>query len=173
MVFVVASQPYTILEELSGGVELRHYPAHTLISVEVAGPFENAGTAGFRPLVSYISGANQERQKIAMTSPVTHLPHSDARHTISFVLPEGMSPEDAPVPVDGSVRVVEKPDATVAALRWRGGFDERSAQRAEAKLLTSVQSAGRNPHGSVFFARYDPPMTPVFFRRNEALLEIV
>ena len=83
-----------------------------------------------------------------------------------------MSPEDAPVPVDGSVRVVEKPDATVAALRWRGGFDERSAQRAEAKLLTSVQSAGRNPHGSVFFARYDTPMTPVFLRRNEALLEI-
>jgi hypothetical protein len=170
--FVVASQPYTILEELRGGVEVRHYPAHTLISVDVEAPFQNAGTAGFRPLVSYISGANQARQTIAMTSPVTHLPHSGARHTISFVLPEGMSLEDAPVPADTSVRVVEKPDATVAALHWRGGFDERVAHKAEAALLASVQSAGRHPSGAVFFARYDPPMTPVFFRRNEALLEI-
>ena len=172
MVFVVASQPYTILEELPGGVELRHYPAHTLISVEVEGPFQSAGNAGFRPLVSYISGANQARQTIAMTTPVTHLPHSEARHTISFVLPEGMSPEDAPVPADTSVRVVEKPDATVAALRWRGGFDQRLAHKAEAAVLASVQSAGRHPSGAVFFARYDPPMTPVFLRRNEALLEI-
>jgi len=169
---MVKSQPYTILDELPGGVEIRHYPAHTLISVDVDGPFQNAGNAGFRPLVSYISGANQARRQIAMTTPVTHLPQSESLHTISFVLPEGMSPEDAPLPVDGSVRVVEKPDATVAALRWRGGFDERLAQRAEAKLLSSVQSAGRKPQGLVFFARYDPPMTPMFFRRNEALLEI-
>jgi hypothetical protein len=44
---MVASQPYTILEELSGSVELRHYPAHTLISVDVAAPFQNAGTRAF------------------------------------------------------------------------------------------------------------------------------
>jgi hypothetical protein len=170
--FVVASQPYTILEELSGGVEVRHYPAHTLISVDVAAPFQNAGNAGFRPLVSYISGANQSRQQIAMTTPVTHLPHSDASHTISFVLPEGMTPEDAPVPADARVRVVEKPDTTVAALRWRGGFDDRHARTAQSTLLASVQKAGRTPSGAVFFARYDPPMTPVFLRRNEALVEL-
>ena len=169
---MVASQPYTILEELSGGVEVRHYPAHTLISVDVAAPFQNAGNAGFRPLVRYISGANQSRQQIAMTTPVTHLPHSDASHTISFVLPEGMTLEDAPIPADASVRVVEKPDATVATLRWRGGFEERHARTAEAKLLASIRSAGRETAGEVFYARYDPPMTPVFLRRNEALVEL-
>lgn len=169
---MVNAQPYTILEELPGGVEIRHYPAHTLISVDVQAPFQNAGNAGFRPLVSYISGANTTRQQIAMTTPVTHLPQSDELHTISFVLPEGMSPEDAPVPADRSVRVVEKADATVAALRWRGGFDERSARKVEARLQASAQSAGRRPVGAVFFARYDPPMTPIFLRRNEALLEI-
>ena len=169
---MVQTQPYTILEELSGGVEVRHYPAHTLISVEVEAPFQNAGNLGFRPLVSYISGANQSRQHIAMTTPVTHLPHSDARHTISFVLPEGMTPDDAPLPADASVQVVEKPDSTVATLRWRGGFDERHAHTARAKLLASVRGAGRETAGEVFFARYDPPMTPVFLRRNEALVEL-
>ena len=169
---MVASQPYTILEELSGSVEVRHYPAHTLISVDVAGPFQNAGNAGFRPLVSYISGANQSRRQISMTTPVTHVPHSDASHTISFVLPEGMTPEDAPLPVDASVRIVDKPDSTVAALRWRGGFDDRGAHKAEQKLLASLHSAGRTTAGRVFFARYDPPMTPVFLRRNDALVEL-
>ena len=169
---MVASQPYTILEELSGSVEVRHYPAHTLISVDVAGPFQNAGNAGFRPLVSYISGANQSRRQISMTTPVTHVPHSDASHTISFVLPEGMTPEDAPLPVDASVRIVDKPDSTVAALRWRGGFDDRGAHKAEQKLLATVHSAGRTTAGGVFFARYDPPMTPIFLRRNEALVEL-
>jgi len=169
---MVASQPYTILEELSGSVEVRHYPAHTLISVDVAGPFQNAGNAGFRPLVSYISGANQSRRQISMTTPVTHVPHSDASHTISFVLPEGMTPEDAPLPVDASVRIVDKPDSTVAALRWRGGFDDRGAHKAEQKLLASLHSAGRTTAGGVFFARYDPPMTPVFLRRNDALVEL-
>ena len=169
---MVASQPYTILEELSGSVEVRHYPAHTLISVDVAGPFQNAGNAGFRPLVSYISGANQSRRQISMTTPVTHVPHSDASHTISFVLPEGMTPEDAPLPVDASVRIVDKPDSTVAALRWRGGFDDRGAHKAEQKLLATLHSAGRTTAGGVFFARYDPPMTPVFLRRNDALVEL-
>ena len=169
---MVASQPYTILEELSGSVEVRHYPAHTLISVDVAGPFQNAGNAGFRPLVSYISGANQSRRQISMTTPVTHVPHSDASHTISFVLPEGMTPEDAPLPVDASVRIVDKPDSTVAALRWRGGFDDRVAQKAEQKLLATLHSAGRTTASGVFFARYDPPMTPVFLRRNDALVEL-
>ena len=169
---MVASQPYTILEELSGSVEVRHYPAHILISVDVAGPFQNAGNAGFRPLVSYISGANQARRQIAMTTPVTHLPQSESLHTISFVLPEGMTPEDAPLPVDASVRIVDKPDSTVAALRWRGGFDDRGAHKAEQKLLATVHSAGRTTAGGVFFARYDPPMTPIFLRRNEALVEL-
>jgi hypothetical protein len=107
-----------------------------------------------------------------MTTPVTHLPQSEALHTISFVLPEGMTPEDAPRPADSRVRVVEKPDSTVAALRWRGAFDERGAEKAAEKLRASVKSRGMAGSGAVFFARYDPPMTPVFLRRNDALLEI-
>jgi len=169
---MVKAQPYTILEELSGGVEVRHYPAHTLISVDVQGPFQYAGNAGFRPLVNYISGANMARQQIAMTTPVTHAPQSEALHTISFVLPEGMTPEDAPVPADAAVSVVDRPESRVAALRWRGGFDDRQASKAEQKLLSALANAGKRVSGGVFFARYDPPMTPIFLRRNEALVEI-
>ncbi len=108
-------------------------PAHTLISVDVQGPFHYAGNAGFRPLVNYISGANVARQQIAMTTPVTHAPRSDALHTISFVLPEGMNPDDAPLPADSAVTVVDKPDATVAA--FAGG---------EALMIARLPKLSRN-----------------------------
>jgi len=106
-------QPYTVVETLPAGVEIRRYPAHTLISVDVSSDFGSAGSRGFGPLVRYISGGNAAGQNIAMTSPVTHAPQSDALHTISFVLPEGMAPDDAPIPVDGAVRIVDKPESVV------------------------------------------------------------
>ena len=82
------AQPFEVLSTLAGGIELRHYPAHTVISVEVSADFESAGSIAFGPLVSYISGANTTGQKMAMTAPVVQAPHADS-HTISFVLPEG------------------------------------------------------------------------------------
>jgi hypothetical protein len=169
---MVKAQPYRVLQKLLGGVELRHYPAHTLVSLEVRAAFGDAGNIGFRPLVSYISGQNTARAQIAMTTPVTHLPQSDTLHTISFVLPEGMTAEDAPVPSDSMLQVVEKAESQVAALFWRGRFDGEAASTRAATLRLSVMLSQFTGVGEVFFARYDPPMKPVFLRRNEALLEV-
>ncbi len=166
------SQPYEVKESLPGGAEIRHYPSHTLISVDVQAGFDNAGNIGFRPLVNYISGANQSRTQIAMTTPVTQAPHEGGVHTISFVLPEGMTPDDAPLPVDSHVRVVEKADSLVAALRFRGVWQESVATGKAQQLRDAVSNAGYETVGEVFFARYDPPITPGFLRRNEALVEI-
>jgi len=49
---MVQVQPYTVFEDLPGGVELRHYPAHKLVSVDVESSFSQAGEVGFQPLVS-------------------------------------------------------------------------------------------------------------------------
>lgn len=166
------SQPYSVLKTLPSGVEIRHYPSHTLISVDVRAGFEMAGNVGFRPLVSYISGANSNRTQIAMTTPVTQAPHTDGVHTISFVLPEGITPKEAPLPIDSHVRVVEKADSLVAALRFRGVWQESVANQKAERLREVVKAEGYTEAGEVFFARYDPPITPGFLRRNEALIEI-
>ena len=53
-------------------VEIRRYHSCVMADVLVEGPYEQAGSIGFRPLVTYISQNN-----IAMTAPVpvsyTHL----------------------------------------------------------------------------------------------------
>jgi len=166
-------QPYTVLRALGPGAELRHYPAHTLISCEVGGDFDSAGSRGFGPLVRYISGANQKGQQIAMTSPVLHSPHSEATHTISFVLPEGMNPQGAPRPADGRVEVHEVGPRLVAALRFSGGWSQERADRKAGVLMGLLDGAGLHAAGAVFFGRYDPPWKPGLLRRNEALVEVV
>ena len=168
---MVAIQPYTVTDTLTGGVEIRDYPAHTLISVEVAGDFDSVGTIGFGPLVRYISGANQDSRSLAMTSPVLQAPQSTT-HTISFVLPEGESLETAPLPSDSRVTVRAVPHQTVAALRFSGSWSEARALEKARSLVSALSEAGYHALGDVFYARYDPPWKPGIFRRNEALIVV-
>lgn len=165
------AQPYELLTTLSEGVEIRHYPRHTLISVEVNGDFESAGNRAFRPLVSYISGANSRGDRLAMTSPVVQAPHQSA-HTMSFVLPDGISANEAPLPVDGNVSVHEVAPREVAALRFSGSWKQSRAENNAALLLRVLRERNIHTVGEVFYGRFDPPSVPGFLRHNEALVEL-
>lgn len=165
-------QPYSTLKKLVEGVELRDYPSHTLISCDVGGSFDGAANRGFGPLVRYISGDNRRSQQIAMTAPVLHEPRPGTHHTISFVLPEGMTPEVAPIPANAAVVVAEVPRRQVAVLRFSGGLSEVRARESEQQLRRAVSTSGLTPEGEVFFALYDPPWKPGFLRRTEALVVV-
>ena len=169
---MAAIQAYTVVKKLDRTSELRDYPAHTLISCEVDDNLEQAGSRGFGPLVRYISGANQARQQIAMTSPVLHAPQTARHHVISFVLPEGMAPEDAPLPSDARVTVVQVPPRQVAARRFSGAWRQSQVLDNAQELTKTVEKAGLVAVGEVFYGRYDPPWKPGFARRNEALVEV-
>jgi hypothetical protein len=161
-----------VVRDLGASVELRDYPAHTLISCDVPGSFDGAANRGFGPLVRYISGDNRRSQHIAMTAPVLHEPQRGTHHTISFVLPEGMTVEDAPVPANAAVVVHEVRRRQVAVLRFSGGLGEAKARDSEARLRGAVQASGLTAQGEVFFALYDPPWKPGFLRRTEALVAV-
>lgn len=165
-------QPYSTLMSLDTGIELRDYPAHTLISSDVTGPFDGAANRGFGPLVRYISGENRRSQQLAMTAPVLHEPRGGTHHTISFVLPEGMTPDDAPFPANAAVVITEVPRRQVAVLRFSGGLGETKARQSEERLRRAVATSGLSAEGEVFFALYDPPWKPGFLRRTEALLVV-
>jgi hypothetical protein len=69
-----------------------------------------------------------------------------------------------------SVSVVHQ--RRVAALRFRGSVDDgRLAEKAQ-ELLSLVAGVGLEASGAVLSARYDPPMMPPVFRRNEVLVEL-
>jgi hypothetical protein len=164
-------QPYTVLTT-HDGFEVRHYPDHVLVQVDVTGDFMRAGNIAFGPLVSYISGNNARGQKIAMTAPVLQETHSEESHTVSFVLPAGMSIADVPVPHNARVSTVHVAEHNVAAVKFGGGWNGDRFQENGELLLKKVHRAGLTPVGNVYYARFDPPWKPWFLKRNEALVAL-
>lgn len=49
---MVEQQRYDVMETLPSGVEIRSYPEHQVISVDVRAGLSDAGNIRFRPLVS-------------------------------------------------------------------------------------------------------------------------
>ncbi|GAA1679911.1 heme-binding protein [Microbacterium lacus] len=177
-------QPYEVIREESGW-ELRRYPAHVVAETAVHGvAFEDAGNRAFGLLVGYINGQNTRRQKVAMTAPVVQSSQKIAMtapvvqsstgegFVVAFVLPAAMTEQDAPVPTNAAVRVRTVPEQLVAATRFSGRWTEESWRRHRDELLAALSSAGVTVIGEPRFARFDPPFTPWFLRRNEVLVDV-
>ena len=164
-------QKYSVLNKFAG-FELRNYEACLLADVKISSDFEKAGNAGFGPLVSFIGGRNQTGTKIAMTAPVIQEP-VDAAHIISFVLPADVELATAPKPTDGRVSLRPVPQELVAVDRFSGRWSQSLYQERVSRLLLAITEAGYSAIGNARFARFDPPWTPWFMRRNEIQIPVV
>lgn len=167
---MTAHQPYSVVTSYED-VEVRRYPPHTLVQVDVAGALDAGASAGFGPLFRYISGANSANQSISMTAPVLQEPRGSMQ-TVSFVLPAGMDAARAPAPRDPRVRTTALGERVIAARRFSGSARAARFTEQGRRLLAAVRAAGLTPVGDVFFARFDPPWKPGFLRHNEVLVEI-
>jgi len=166
--------------------ELRRYPEHVVAEVEVDGTFESAGNTAFRPLVSYIGGRNGSSAGLAMTAPVIQrreepTPHDvetttalvgPGRYVVSFVLPDDVRPGTAPEPTDDKVTVRTVPVESAAVARFSGRWTSSSYRARVDALVAAVAEAGLVATGPARFARFDPPWTPWFRRRNEVVLPV-
>ncbi|MFM6939325.1 MAG: SOUL family heme-binding protein [Rhodoluna sp.] len=155
-----------------GSFELRNYPAHVLMQVDVEGDFMKAGNIGFGPLINYISGNNLSREKYAMTAPVIQEPVSSERHLVSFVLPNDTDPKDVPVPANSRVSKVEMPESLVGVRKFGGSWNETRFMAEGELLRNAVIQAGFEPVGNLYWARFDPPWKPGFLKKNEALIQL-
>lgn len=179
-------QPYDLVRTRPG-FELRRYPTHAVAEVTVSAEFADAGNRAFRYLFGYISGDNTARQKvamtapvvqsaasteIAMTAPVVQSPAGEGSFVIAFVLPAGMTAATAPAPSRPEVTIREVPAALSAAVRYSGRWTRESYDRHCAELLEAVAADGLVPTGPPRFARFDPPYTPWFLRRNEVVVDV-
>jgi len=91
---------------------------------------------------------------------------------MSFVLPEGISAQEAPLPADANVTVHEVAPREVAALRFSGSWKQRRAEDKGALLLRVLAERNIPTVGEVFYGRFDPPTVPGFLRHNEVLIEV-
>src|SRR4030042_5691921 len=113
---MVDQAKYDVLREI-GKVEIRRYPRLVIARVD------GYGDGGFNLLFNFITGNNQKKSKIAMTAPVVSeqiamtAPVLSESDSIAFVMPEGLTLETTPEPLDERVKIVEIPERVVAALQ--------------------------------------------------------
>lgn len=160
------SAPYRVVRS-DGKFELRDYPALTVVETPMADPAGSDG--GFMRLFRFITGANEGKQKISMTTPV-FMSVGASNRTMAFVLPAKLATANVPKPADGALTVRELPAGRFAVLRFRGA---RSAEN-EAEALARLQAWQEREHLSALsgpvYGYFDPPWTPSFLRRNEVML---
>ena len=154
-----------------GSFEVRRYAPMRVAETEVEGDFTEVGNRAFRVLAGYIGGANREARSIAMTAPVTQA-GSGRRHVVGCVMPSSYTRETLPLPNDPRITIREVPSRLVAVARYSGTWSEERYREHEAALRVALAKAGYTAAGPPVFARYNPPFTPWFLRRNEVLVEL-
>lgn len=176
--------PYTV-EKQDGDFEIRNYPSITLVATPTN--IERQGRDGsFGRLFNYISGANEDQQKVSMTVPVFMDSAADSQSdsqtdsqsgaqsgSMGFVVPKSVAESGAPKPTGENVQLKTREAGRFAVVRFAGTLDRESQKAAKAKLKKwmSKQSLVA-ASDAVEAAGYDPPWTPGFLRRNEILIRI-
>ncbi len=177
---------YKIVEK-DGCFELRDYDAHILAEILVDAPFEKAGNNAFHPLFEYISGANQLKNALDMTAPVSQqvvsqqiemtAPVSQQRQegkwAISFMMPVAYSLQTLPAPTNSAIHLRQVPARRIAAITYSGFWSEKNYLRHKTKLESWITQHPWRVVGEPVWARYNSPFTLLFFRRNEVLIPIV
>jgi hypothetical protein len=178
-------QPYEVLvshEEF----ELRRYPEHVVAEVTVVGSFEGVGNKAFMSLAGYINGRNHAGDKVAMTAPVIQrrgeqlieleelqqVEVGPGEYVVSFVMPGEHTEASLSQPADERVRLRTVPEEHAAAVRYSGRWSRSAYQKRATELLRALADAGIEVTGPLRFARYDPPWTPWFLRRNEVVVPV-
>ena len=181
----IEEAPYTVIKA-SGIFELRDYEPHILAETLVDGTLEDAGNKAFRRLFNYISGANHSRSSIAMTSPVSQerpgekismtAPvgqiRSSDKWAVSFMMPASYTLATLPIPDDSSITLRQVPARRMAAVRYSGTWSEENYRDNREKLERWIRDNGFEITGEPVWARYNPPFTLWFLRRNEILIPV-
>ena len=175
---------FKVLEQ-DGSFELREYSPYIVAETRVEAGFEDAGSIAFQRLFRYISGDNIAQQKIAMTAPVTQsrgekismtAPVSQVAdgnaYLVAFTLPSTYTLATAPQPLDPTVRIRAVPAQLIACWRYSGRWTASNYRDHEALLRERIKARGLITRGAPVLARYNPPFTPWFMRRNEVLIPV-
>jgi len=155
--------------------EIRQYPSIIVASVQIVDE-----TSSFRKLFNYISGYNQNKEKIAMTAPVMtseKIPMTSPvitdENKMMFVLPTYYTENTVPQPTDPDIKIEIIASRTVAVLRFRGNTNKESIHKQKTRLKELLQKEQYKIKGNAFLMRYNSPFMPGFFRRNEIAIMIV
>jgi len=196
IVMAIEEPSYQVLKQ-SEHFELRQYESQLIAEVTVQGSLSEASNKGFRLVADYIFGNNQvsqassnQSEKIAMTAPVVIEPQSSKiamtapvvvekkgaseqqQWTLYFVMPKSYRMDNLPKPNNPQVQIKEIKNKKVAVIRFSGWVDEEKLADRTAELQTWMKQEQLIAIGEPQLARYNPPWTLPWWRRNEVFIPV-
>ena len=154
----------------SGGkFQVRVYPALCVVETPMAADSRGGDDGSFMRLFRFITGGNEAKQKIAMTTPV-FMSGAGTNAAMAFVMPAKMKTGEVPKPSDGLVTVRELAAGRFAVLRYSGGRNAKKEAESLARLKAWMETERLQVLSPPVYGYFDPPWTPAFFRRNEVML---
>lgn len=182
---------YSILNQTED-FELRRYDKQLVAQTWVTGAQKEASNKGFKVLADYIFGNNtatngesskismttpvkmqspqtQESQKIAMTAPV-NMQQTDGKWRVRFVMPSQYTLQTLPKPNNPAVSILEVPAHTYGVIKFSGLTADEKIESKTIELKAWMQRQNLKIIGEPELARYNPPWTLPFMRRNEIMI---
>ncbi|GDX54074.1 heme-binding protein [Methylophilaceae bacterium] len=182
-------EPEFISIEKKDAFEIREYQPKLIAQVLVNGTFDSASSKGFRLLADFIFGNNKTiegSKKIEMTAPVVTRDASEkiemtapviSEETekgwyVSFNMPKQYTKETLPIPNNPEVKIIEMPAEKFAVISFSGLVREKKYAEMISLLNEEMKKRNIDPKGPAILARYNPPWTLPFLRRNELMYRI-
>jgi DNA gyrase inhibitor GyrI len=174
------------LADREDSFEIRHYQPYLVAQTEDSGSYDVATKQSFDRLFGYITGKNQGKQKIAMTTPVQQQSKAEKIEmtapvfqeksgkawAMAFVMPSQYNIETVPKPTDPKVIIKEIPEKRVAVLKFSGFLNEGKIAEKKAELMVWLKQKHIKATSDPISAGYNPPWTIPFLRRNEIHVDI-
>ena len=157
---------YAVVKK-DGTIEIRDYPELMVATAPMKDDMDNS----FMTLFRFITGANEEEQKISMTAPVL-IQSEKEKKTMSFIVPKETVEKGIPKPTGELVTISKIKAARFVTLRFSGKRSSETEVKAVETLQTWMKEQKMEAKGEPVFAYYDPPWTPIFMRRNEVMVRI-
>jgi hypothetical protein len=156
---------YQVVEK-DGIFEIRKYDTFYTSSVK-----ENdlRGYSGFGLLFSYISGDNVKNEKMAMTIPVINT--FDEHLSMEFVIPKDKMNE-IPKPTNDKLAIKRYEEHFAAVIKFSGSTGEANVKNQLHKLQNWITKKNLVIVGPFQLARYNPPFSIPFLRKNEIMITI-
>jgi len=159
---------FTVIKK-DKNIELRKYDDILLASTKSNINFNQ--DSGFNNVFRYISGNNDQKTKISMTTPVVTYEENDQLVT-GFYVPSKYTKDTIPKPTENQVFINELKQSYYAVIRFRGKWTKENFEKNDNLLLDYLDVNGYEVTSKRLILRYQPPFVPGIFRHNEIAYRI-
>ena len=118
------------------------------------------------------NGSN-ESQEIAMTAPVSikqEQQQNDGEWRVQFTMPSQYTIQTLPKPNNPDITIIEVAPQTYGVIKFSGLAGAEKVAAKTAELQSWMQTQKLTVTGTPELARYNPPWTLPFMRRNEIMI---